>query len=125
VPYIPPNIKWFLAELIMQFDVEGDDTPLLHINTRLIRADSPEEAFVKSHQLGKQEELEYQNTDGDRVRIRFRGLRDLFGVFDGLEDGAELLYEEKVGLEEPQILALVREKSDLAVFRADSPATDQ
>jgi hypothetical protein len=117
VPHIPANLKWFQAEIVIQFDQDGAGAPLVHINTKLIRADSPEEAFIKAHRLGQQEEGEFENTDGNRVRVRFRGLRDLFAICDQLEGGAELLYEERIGLEEPQISALVREKSGLAAFR--------
>jgi Domain of unknown function (DUF4288) len=117
VPYIPPDTRWFLAEVVVQFDEEGGNPPLVHVNTKLIRADSPDEAFRKAQQLGQREESEYENTDGKRVRVKFRGLRDLFAVSDGLEDGAELLYEELIGLDESQIQALVREKPNLAVFR--------
>jgi hypothetical protein len=116
MPNIPPDTKWFLADVVLQYDEEGCP-PLIHVNTKLIRADSPEEAFIKARRLGQQEESEFQNTDGNLVRIRFRGLHDLFGICDELEDGAELLYEERTGLDEAQISALVREKQDLAIFR--------
>jgi hypothetical protein len=111
MPYIPPDAGWYLAELVMQFDIEGDETPLVHINTKLVRADSPEEAYLKATGLGQGEEITYKNTDGNQVNVRFRGLRDLFVVTEALEDGAELIYEEKDGLSEAQIARLVRGKS--------------
>jgi hypothetical protein len=117
MPYIPANRNWYLAELVLQFEIEGSINSLVHINTKLIKADSPDEALERAKKLGTKAERDYENTDPKQVRVRFRGLRDLFLICDELEDGAELLYEEREGMDEPNILALVKDREGLAVFK--------
>jgi hypothetical protein len=118
MPRIPIDTKWYLAELVMEFDVAGE-RPLVHVNTTLIRADSPDEAYQKARHFGEGGESEYTNTDGNSVRIKFRGLRNLLPIYETLEDGAEILYEEISGLSNAEISKLVRDKSELAIFQHD------
>lgn len=117
MPHIPPNRHWYIAEIVMQFDIEDEADTLVHIDTRLVRGDSPDEALRKAEQFGRDGETEYHNTGQKRVRVKYRGLQDLFLIYDELEDGAELLYEERSGLTEDEIKALLKEKATLAVFR--------
>ena len=44
VGYVPANAKWWLADLIVEFTIDGEEGKLLHYNLTLIRADSAEEA---------------------------------------------------------------------------------
>ena len=118
--YVPPDRNWYIAEIIMQIEIEGDADTLVHVETKLVYANSPDEAFEKAIQFGRAGEIQYENTDHNQVRLKFRGLRDLFLICDELKDGAEILYEERSGLSETQIAALVKPKSELAVFRADA-----
>jgi hypothetical protein len=83
----------------------------------LIRAESPEEAYEKALHLGAQHESAYFNRDRKEVRTIFRGLRNLTVVYDSLEHGAELLYEEMVGVSAEAIADLVRPKESLGVFK--------
>jgi len=116
--YIPEEAKWYLADVIVEMRIEGEPRSLIHINTLLVRADSPEEA----HQKGQQEEHSYENTDGRRVTGVFRGLGEMNVIHDELEHGAELIYRERVGLSEEQICALVKPKAQLGVFAPREPA---
>ena len=43
--YIPANAKWWLADIIVEFTVEGTEGNLVHYKLTLVRADSPEEAY--------------------------------------------------------------------------------
>jgi hypothetical protein len=114
--YIPPDAKWYLADLVEQITVEGDPRCVVHINTLLIRADSPEEAHEKAMQLGIDHEQSYENIDDKKVDFVFRGLMDLHVIHEELEHGAEICYSERVGLKEEEIAALVTPKDELAVF---------
>jgi hypothetical protein len=109
--YIPADAKWYLADIIEEIQVQGHPLNVIHINMLLVRADSPEEAYIKAIELGEQCNTSYENSAGSLVTISFRGLRDLYVIHDELEHGAELIYEQKVGLTQGQIAALVREKS--------------
>jgi len=120
--YIPEEAKWYLADVIVEMRIEGEPRSLIHINTLLVRADSPEEAHQKAWALGQQEEHSYENTDGRRVTGVFRGLGEMNVIHDVLEHGAELIYRERVGLSEEQICTLVKPKAQLGVFAPREPA---
>jgi hypothetical protein len=120
--YIPKDAKWYLAEIVQEIKVEGDPRNVVHTNTVLIRADSPEEAYEKSVKLGKEHETSYENPDGKTVTFHFRSLHDLNVIYDELEHGAELTYTEGVGMDEEEIRSLISEKSGLGVFAPISPS---
>lgn len=120
--YIPKDAKWYLADVIVQMRIEEEPRSLIHINTVLVRADSPEEAHEKALDLGRQEERSYENTEGRIVSVVFRGLEELNVIHDELEHGAELAYREKVGLTDEQIGALVTQKAQLGVFAPRQPS---
>lgn len=114
------KVQWYVAELVLSFKVEGDDRGVVHKNLMLIEARSPEEAFDKAISIGKDHQMSYKNPQGARVDVRFMGLSKLNVVYDRLEDGAELLYEEYVSVPDTQICGLVVPKDMLAVFRSES-----
>ena len=93
--YIPPDAKWYIADVVMQIRVDGDPRTLVHINTLLVRADSPDEAYEKALDLGRGQDSIYENPEGREVSITFRGLQDLNVIHDPLEHGAELCYAER------------------------------
>lgn len=115
--WIPRNAKWYLADIVMEIKVEDYPGNTIYINLVLIRADSPEKAYERSIEVGKQTEDVYPNTDGKTVTMTFRGLRDLNVIHEELEHGSELVYDEKTGLTEEEVKALVRPKQSFAVFR--------
>jgi hypothetical protein len=121
--YIPESAKWYLADIVEQITVEGDPRNVVHTNLVLIRADSPEEAYQKAIDLGTARDQSYENPDGNRVTIRFRGLRDLNVIHDELEHGAELIYSEKTDLDESAIQKWISPKEELGVFQPIKPST--
>jgi hypothetical protein len=121
--YVPQRASWYIAEIVEEISVEDDARHVLHKNLILVHADSPESAYQKALALGKEEELSYPNPAGKLVRITFRGLGELNIVHDELEHGAELIYEERIGLSNEEIEKCVRSKEELAVFRPPEPTT--
>ena len=119
--HIPEDATWYLAWLVQDITVEDDPRNVVHTSTRLIRADSPEEAYDKAMLLGSEEEATYENTQGKRVTITFRGLTDLNVIYEELEDGAELAFDEEVGVPEEEIGLMITEKENLTVFRNGGP----
>ena len=115
--YIPESAKWYLAEIVLQITVDGDPRNVVHTNLVLVRADSPEEAHQKAIELGTSGEQSYENPHGRQVVTRFRGLRDLNVIHDELKHGAEIIYSEDLGMDEPAIQKWVTLKEDLGVFR--------
>jgi hypothetical protein len=114
--FVPKNARWYLAEIVLEHIIESDRRNLVHVNSHLIRAASPEKAYGKANELGRVNRLRYTNTDGKQVRVRFRGLRELRVVHDELEDGVELGYEEATAVPESKLRRWTRPKRELAVF---------
>lgn len=108
--------KWYLAWVVELIEVESHRRKIVHVNQILVRADSPAEAHRRAVAHGRECNRSYRNAAGQRVRIRFLGLRDLAVVHDDLEDGAELSYSSQTVLSEHAARALVQPKRKLGVF---------
>jgi len=119
--FIPKGARWYLADVVLEHVIEGERRNLVHVNTHLVEAASPEEAYKKARKLGREHQHRYLNTDGMRVRVKFRGLRELNVIHDDLEDGAELSYEEVVAVPESKLKRWARSKRDLGVFAPRRP----
>jgi Domain of unknown function (DUF4288) len=114
--YIPPGAEWYLAEIVEEFRIAGESENIVHTNLVLVRADSPDEAFERAEQLGRELNMEYTNPEGKTVTVRYRGLRDLNVIHDKLEHGAELIYQKDVGMTEEELEKWVSSKEELGVF---------
>lgn len=123
--YIPKNAEWYVAELLMEITVQGARRNVLHRNLFLINAHSPEEAHNKALRTGQSEETEYENSKDQHVKIRFRGISKLDVVYDPLADGAELCFEEQLGVSETEIQNMIPAKGELAVFRPANPSRER
>ncbi len=116
--YVPKDAEWFLAELVEEIRVAGSKRNIVHINYVLIHAKSPQAAFARAVVLGKRGAISYLNEMGKKVTKRFRGLRNLDVIYDPLEDGCEIMFEERLGLSEKGIKKLVRAKRQLELFQS-------
>jgi hypothetical protein len=114
--FIPRDAKWYIADIVEEIRVEGNRRNVVHINQLLVRADSPNEAYARSLKLGEGCNLTYKNQQDKNVAIKFRGLREISVVHDKLGHGAELSYQEKVGVGEKEIKRWIRPKKDLSIF---------
>ena len=122
--YIPEGAKWYVAEIIEELVVEGDSRNVVHKNLVLIRADSPDDAYAKALEIGRQDEGSYTNPSGSLVSASFRGLGHLDVVHDSLEHGAELLYERKTAVPEEEIQKWLLTREQLPLFRDPQPPPD-
>jgi hypothetical protein len=107
-------MTWYIAELIIEMSIEKEARNVVHVNSHLIRAKTNTDARRKATEIGKQSTNSYKNTEGRRVKIRFRGIRGLFELSEGVENGAEILWEEHIGITESKIkswLCLTSKKS--------------
>ena len=121
--FIPEDAKWYIADLLEEITVSGETKNVLHRNSILIRADSPEEAYEKAGNFGRNSETSYLNSKNQDVIIKFRGIAELEVIHDLLEDGAELTYTERIGVPEEEIARLILEKEELSVFRPINPSS--
>lgn len=115
--FIPKDARWYLADVVLEHIVQGDPRNVVHINTLLIEADSPERAYKKALALRREAERVYENSDGKKVRCVFRGLRELNVIHEPLEHGSELTYEKHVAVPQGELSGWVSPKKSLAVFR--------
>jgi hypothetical protein len=114
--YVPDDAEWFLAQVVQEILVAGSKRNIVHINSIIIHARSPETAYARATSIGRSENTSYVNEQGKRVTIRFRGLRNLDVIYDPLEDGCEIMYTEKLGVTQNGIRKLVRPKRQMEVF---------
>jgi hypothetical protein len=119
------KVEWYLAELVVKITVADDPRNVVHQNLVLIRADSAEEAYEKAIQLGKKEEIYYDNPAGKAVHSYFEGISDLVDIEEDLADGAELDFHSTVAMPEEKIRSLVKPRECLRAFlppkRVDGP----
>jgi Domain of unknown function (DUF4288) len=120
--FIPKNAKWYLADLVEEIRVDGEQRNVVHTNCTLIRANSPEEAHEKAIALGKRGNSTYKNVNGKMVTIRFRGLRELNVIHDELEHGAEISFNRNVAVSEKKIKSWILPKRRLGVFAPIQPS---
>lgn len=114
-------MTWYLADLVIEFCIANEPRNVVHINTCLVQADTPHRAYERALALGTGDETSYENTDGNIVRVRFRGIHALFEIYEDLEDGAELIYSETIGMAEPDLQALLLSREELAIFQPRIP----
>ena len=124
-PYIPKDAKWYLAEIIMETVFDADYFNAVDNNWTLVRADSPEEAYEKALLLGKESELVYDNTDGKKVTVSFRGLGNLHVIYDAFEHGAEIIYERHQDVSYDTLAKMLRPKEQLNVFAPREVSDDE
>ncbi len=115
--YIPKDAEWYIADIVIEINVEDESENILHVNTTLIQANSPEEAYKKAIKLGKENEEEpYKNPSGKIVTTIFKGLDNLDVIHDKLEHGAELYFTQYTNISIDDMNNYVKPKEKLSVF---------
>ncbi|MCU0462942.1 MAG: DUF4288 domain-containing protein [Anaerolineae bacterium] len=110
------NSGWYLADYIEAFHNTVTDERWAHINMILVRADDPETAYQKAIQFGEYSNYNYVNSDNHLVEAKFHGFRNIYEIYDPLEDGSEILYEHHDDITEDDIKSWVKPKEKLAIF---------
>lgn len=108
---------WYLADIVLSSQVEYENESLIHINSVLISAQTDDEAYEKALCKGHESEMEYKNSQGEKVVVTFLGLKDLSFINDEIEDGTELVYTEKKCAMGSQLEDLITPKVELHVFK--------
>jgi Domain of unknown function (DUF4288) len=85
--FIPKGALWYIADVVEELRVAGRKRQTVYINTILIKASSPEDAYVKSLKVGREANVSYKNMYGEKVDCRFRGLLNLNVIHEELGDG--------------------------------------
>jgi hypothetical protein len=122
--FIPKSARWYLADVVLEHRIEGEPRNVVDINTHLVEAGSPEEAYTKALTIGRDAENDYTNTEDARVQVVFRGIKQLSVIHEKLEDGAELMYSRKVGVSEDELNGWNKPMDRLAVFAPIQPGVE-
>jgi hypothetical protein len=88
--------RWYVAELTEEVTLEGDPKNLVHKKTRVIFADSPQDAYEKALAMITEHEVSYINEYHKTIRTRFWGLRELKLSNEDM-DRAGMLPEDRIG----------------------------
>jgi hypothetical protein len=92
----PDTARWYIAELTEEVTLEGDAQNFVHKKTRVIFADSPEDAYEKALAMITEHEVGYLNEHHKAIRTRFWGLRELTLTNEDM-DRAGMLPESRIG----------------------------
>jgi hypothetical protein len=118
-------MEWYLGELVMEITVTGAIKNAVHKNLTLIRAAGAKAAYKKAISFGKKSETSYKNPQGQNVKIRFRGISKLEEMYDTFDDGAEMRFDEYVGVKPSEIRRWIPPKAQLQVFLKPKPFIEQ
>jgi hypothetical protein len=119
--YIPKDAEWFIADLVEEIRIQGSKRNVVHINSILVRANTPNKAYKKAIKFGKESNIKYINSEAKKVTIRFLGLRNLDVIHDPLNDGCEIMYIERIGMTKSGLKKLIKGKEELEAFRPVLP----
>jgi len=96
MPNSPETARWYIAELTEEVTLEGDPQNVVHKKTRVIFADTPQDAYEKALAMITEHEVGYLNEHHQTIRTRFWGLRELSLSNEDM-DRAGILPESRAG----------------------------
>ena len=96
MPNSPKTTRWYVAELTEEVTLEGDPQNIVHRKTRVIFADSPQDAYEKALTMITEHEVGYLNEHRKAIRTRFWGLRELSLSNEDM-DRAGILPKSRIG----------------------------
>jgi hypothetical protein len=83
-------MNWYLSKLVFQIVCgDGDHNAQFDEQLRLVTAETKEEAFFKSKEIGRQEEESFYNRREQLVQWRFINVCEVYKLHD-LVDGTEI-----------------------------------
>jgi hypothetical protein len=121
---------WWIATIVERYEHFDEDKTKLNrrctawMNTVLIKACSRDEAYRKAIAQGKIGTDSICGPEGGRQgHWVFEGLASLLPIYEKLEDGAEIMWEQAVNVTVKTVRARVKEKRELECFQDDVPTT--
>jgi hypothetical protein len=120
---------WWVASYVLRAAWDDEPSPdstskfLVWENTIILRAAERGEAYEKALRLAAESQSEFEDAEsrGRKGRWILEGLTSLLPIYDELEDGAEILWEEHEEVPLEKIRSWVKSKTDLEAFD-DTPA---
>jgi hypothetical protein len=115
---------WWIATIVERYEHFDENKTNLNrrctawMNTVLIKADSRDEAYRKAIAQGKMSTDSICGPEGGRQgHWVFEGLASLLPIYEKLEDGAEIMWEQAVNITVKTVKTSVKEKRKLECFQ--------
>ena len=119
---------WRIATIVERYEHFDEDKTKLNrrctawMNTVLIKASDREEAYRKAIAHGKIGTGSICGPEGGRQgHWVFEGLASLLPIYEQLEDGAEIMWEQATNITVKTVKASVKKKKELECFQDDAP----
>ena len=115
-------VGWYVCSYLLRFVelawTHKDDPEAKFLsweNTVLVKASSIDEAYEKTVSIGKKAKEPYQGGDsGVDVQWVFEGVTQVLPIYEALEDGAEIMWNERTPRKLKNLRSLVRQKHEFA-----------
>ncbi|HMV49311.1 MAG TPA: DUF4288 domain-containing protein [Blastocatellia bacterium] len=111
-----------MASYLERFELENENLEnpnrrcLSWENTIIIKARNREEAFRKAEKVGKLGNGLEARINGRTGVWRYEGLTSLLAIYEELEDGAEILWNEHKNVTVKKVKSWVKSKDQLEMF---------
>jgi hypothetical protein len=117
------SVNWYVAVLVLESSIlEAWSDHSVDLQFRLIRARDAEAAYERAMELGRKEELSYENPYGQTCVWSFKGLKDLQEILeDDLADGVEVYGFIEPGVAEDHVMP----REQLPIFNQSRSADDE
>lgn len=111
-------VGWYVASYVLRFvelersDIEDPDARFITwINSILVRASDLDEAYDKTVTFARQNTEPYKGgKQGVPVQWVFEGVTEILPIYEELQDGAEIMWEERNPRKLSNIRTSVRQK---------------
>ncbi|MFK7775384.1 MAG: DUF4288 domain-containing protein [Saprospiraceae bacterium] len=111
--------NWYIAEIIEKCEPvhRNENQDLRRVitwgNHHLIKANSPVRAFDKAVKIGKEAEYKFINSDKLEMEWIFVGIGGLVPIYEDIEDGAELMWDDYGYISNRRTMRMKYEKAEL------------
>ncbi|HEU0122515.1 MAG TPA: DUF4288 domain-containing protein [Bryobacteraceae bacterium] len=113
------QLIWYLADLVTEVRVEGEERSVVHFDLHLVQAANAAEAYDKALRIGGGKAKQYLRNDGNLMSSIFRGLNDLVAMDGEFADGERILFRFQPEMTEEEIQHVVTPRDYLRAVQAE------
>lgn len=110
---------WYLADLVTEIRVEGEESSVVQFELYLITAKNAAEAYDKALRIGGSKTTQHLRNDGRTMEFIFRGFNDLIAVDEQFADGARILNRSQPSMTEDEIRGVITSRDYLRAIQAE------
>jgi hypothetical protein len=83
--------QWYVVTIIIKSETESVSGPFTcDEQIRMVSAQNIQDAFNKAIKFGEDEEVSYENADGEKVSWKFVGVESIEALEESIRDGIEI-----------------------------------